>query len=70
MAMPRRSIPLPRSGNQQRQTAATLATTAGAELYSVSKILGHGNIASTQIYAKVNMEKKVEVMNLTNGVFG
>ena len=31
--------------------------TAGAELYSVSKILGHGSIASTQVYAKVNMGK-------------
>lgn len=55
--------------HSSRHSAATLAITAGAELYSVSKILGHGSIASTQVYAKVNMEKKVEVMNLTNGVF-
>ena len=53
-----------------RHSAATLAITAGAELYSVSKILGYGSIASTQVYAKVNMEKKVEVMSLTDGVFG
>lgn len=56
--------------HSSRHSAATLAITAGAELYSVSKILGHGSIASTQVYAKVNMEKKVEAMNLTNGVFG
>ncbi len=31
-----------------RHTAATLAISAGAELYSVSKILGHGSMASTQ----------------------
>lgn len=55
--------------HSSRHSAATLAITAGAEFYSVSKILGHGSIASTQVYAKVNMEKKVEVMNLTNGVF-
>ena len=55
--------------HSRRHSAATLAITAGAELYSVSKILGHGSIASTQVYAKVNMEKKVEAMNLTNGVF-
>lgn len=55
--------------HSSRHSAATLAITAGAELYSVSKILGHGSIASTQVYAKVNMEKKVEAMNLTNGVF-
>ena len=56
--------------HSSRHSAATLAITAGAELYSVSKILGHGSITSTQVYAKVNMEKKVEAMNLTNGVFG
>ena len=55
--------------HSSRHSAATLAITAGAELYSVSKILGHGSIASTQVYAKVNMEKKVEAMNLTNDVF-
>ena len=52
-----------------RHTAATLAITAGAELYSVSKILGHRNLVSTQVYAKVNMEKKMEAVNLTKGVF-
>lgn len=53
-----------------RHSAATLAITAGAELYSVSKILGHGSITSTQVYAKVNLEKKLETMRLTDGVFG
>ena len=53
-----------------RHTAATLAITAGAELYSVSKILGHRNLVSTQVYAKVNLEKKMEAVNLANGVLG
>lgn len=52
-----------------RHTAATLAISAGAELYSVSKILGHRNLVSTQVYAKVNLEKKMEAVNLTKGVF-
>lgn len=52
-----------------RHTAATLAISAGAELYSVSKILGHRNLVSTQVYAKVNLEKQMEAVNLTNGVF-
>ena len=53
-----------------RHSAATLAITAGADLYSASKILWHGSITSTQVYAKVNLEKKMEAMSLTNGVFG
>lgn len=56
--------------HSSRHSAATLAITAGAELYSVSKILGHGSIASTQVYAFVNMEKKTEAVNLTDGIFG
>mgnify|MGYP004442532783 FL=1 len=52
-----------------RHTAATLAITAGAELYSVSKILGHQSIVSTQVYADVVMDAKVETVNLTDGVF-
>ena len=52
-----------------RHTAATLAISAGAELYSVSKILGHSSITSTQVYAKVNLEKKIEAVNLTKGLF-
>lgn len=55
--------------HSSRHSAATLAITAGAELYSVSKILGHGSIASTQVYASVNMEKKAEAVNLTDGIF-
>ena len=51
-------------------TAATLAISAGAELYSVSKILGHRNLVSIQFYAKVNLDKKIETVNLTKGVFG
>lgn len=31
--------------------------------------LGHGSITSTEVYAKVALEKKIEAVNLFNGVF-
>lgn len=41
-----------------RHTCATLLLTYGANLYTVSSILGHTSIKSTQIYAKVVDETK------------
>ena len=32
-------------------------------------VLGHGSITSTEVYAKVALEKKIEAVNLFNGVF-
>ncbi|MCS3355164.1 tyrosine-type recombinase/integrase [Bacteroides thetaiotaomicron] len=46
-----------------RHTFATLSITYGAELYTVSKLLGHADIKTTQIYADVINEKKREAVN-------
>ena len=52
-----------------RHTFATNALAAGGDLYTVSKLLGHQSIESTQIYADVVMETKIEAVNLLNGLF-
>ena len=46
-----------------RHSFATLSLAAGSDLYTVGKLLGHTNIRSTQVYADVVMETKIEAVN-------
>lgn len=50
-------------------TFATLSLAAGGDLYTVGKLLGHTNIHSTQVYADVVMETKVEAVNRLSSFF-
>lgn len=52
-----------------RHTFATTLLTLGADIYTTSKLLGHQNLRTTQIYAEVVSKKKVEAVNLMDNVF-
>lgn len=46
-----------------RHSYATLLLTNGADLYTVSKLLGHTKITTTQVYAKIVDQKKIDAVN-------
>ena len=52
-----------------RHTFATMLLTLGADLYTVSKLLGHSQIKNTQVYAEIINRRKVEAVNLADNVF-
>ena len=52
-----------------RHTAATLNLSLGTPIETVSKLMGHTKIATTQIYAKIIDESKKTAVNKQNGIF-
>ncbi|WP_282050236.1 tyrosine-type recombinase/integrase [Maribacter aquivivus] len=49
-----------------RHSYATLQLANGTDIYTVSKLLGHKNVSTTQIYAKVMDKNKIEAANRIN----
>ena len=52
-----------------RHTFATMGLTLGTDLYTVSKLLGHKSIATTQVYAQIIDKKKDEASDLLDKAF-
>ena len=63
------SLAQPITFHTARHTFATMMLTLGADLYTVSKLLGHTSVKMTQVYAKIVNKKKDDAVNLTNGLF-
>lgn len=63
------------SSHQSRHTFGTLMVSAGVPMESISKMMGHTNIRTTQGYAKVtddkiseDMDRLMEKRNLINEI--
>jgi len=49
-----------------RHTYATMLVTKGADIFTISKLLGHTSVKTTQIYAEIVSAKKNDAVDLLN----
>lgn len=52
-----------------RHTFGTMLLTLGVDLYTVSKLMGHTSVATTQIYAKIVDSKKIDAVSRLDKIF-
>ena len=52
-----------------RHTFGTIMLTVGADIYTTSKLMGHSDISTTTIYAKIIDQKKVDSIHLLDNIF-
>lgn len=63
------SLAQPITFHVARHTFATLALTAGVDIYTTSQLLGHANIRHTQRYAQIINSKKDHAVSLLDDAF-
>lgn len=64
-----KSFALLLSFHTARHSCAVLLLTLGADIYTVSKILGHRSVRATQVYAKIVDKKKDDAIALVDNAF-
>lgn len=52
-----------------RHAFATMTLTMGADLYTTSQLLGHSDVETTQVYAKIIDKKKVDAVYMIDKLF-
>jgi integrase len=55
--------------HMSRHTFATMELTMGGDLYVISKLMGHKEIATTQVYADIINKKREETVDLLDEAF-
>jgi len=62
-------LALPITFHLARHTFATMELTMGADLYTTSQLLGHADVETTQVYAKIIDAKKEAAVLLIDSLF-
>lgn len=55
--------------HMSRHTYGTMLITAGVDIYTASKLMGHSDVRATQVYAKIIDKKKEDAMALIDLAF-